>query len=320
MNPASQLPNFGRIGVIGAGALGALYGARLARIGADVHLLARSDYEEARQQGYHIRSWQGDFRVHPPVYRTAADMGPCDLILIGMKATENRSLPALLAPTCHPQTLVLTMQNGLGNEEAIAAALATNFQITPEAAAGRVLGAVAFLCSTRVAPAVIHHTDHGRLRLAELSGPARPRTHQLAELFQRADFPCQVSDSLPLIRWEKLVWNVPFSGLGVAANANAEKVMRTPELRSAAATLMREVIAAANANGAPIHPSFEQAMFDATEPIGPYRSSMQIDFEEGRSIEREAILGEPLRRARAAGVPTPALELLHSIVLARTLK
>jgi len=302
----------GRIGVLGAGALGALYGLRMARAGYDVHILARSDYPVVSRDGYRVRSWQGDFTWRAPVYPDAHSMGPCDLLLVGMKATENAAFPSLLAATAHEKTAVLTMQNGLGNEDAIARALA---DVSGVDARERVLGAVAFLCSTRPEPGLIHHTDHGRVRLAEFSGPATPRTHQIARLFTDAEFPCEVSDSLALIRWEKLMWNVPFNGLGVGAgHADAAAVLADPELRAVAHRLMVEVRAAANANGAPVPESFIQRMFDATEPIGAYRSSMQLDYEAGRPLEVEAILGEPLRRARAAGVDTPTLTMLYSIV------
>ncbi|MBI1291789.1 2-dehydropantoate 2-reductase [bacterium] len=303
----------GRIGVIGAGALGALYGVRMARAGSNVHLLARSDYDAVREHGYRIRSWQGDFDLRVPVCTDAQSLGPCDLVLVGMKATENGAFPELLRHTCHESTVVLTLQNGLGNEDAIAAALETLHPGVP--ARERVLGAVAFLCSTRPEPGLIRHTDHGRIRLAELTGPATERTHQLAQLFIDADFPCEVSDSIGLIRWEKLMWNVPFNGLGVGAgHAHAEAVMRDPELRAVAHRLMMEVRAAANACGAPVPESFIQRMFDATETIGAYRSSMQLDYEAGRPLEVEAILGEPLRRARAAGVDTPTLAMLYAVV------
>jgi 2-dehydropantoate 2-reductase len=314
MNSNSTHSFKGRIGVIGAGALGALYGARIARNGHDVHFLARADYAVVRERGYRIRSWQGDFDIRVPVYTTAEDLGPCDLLLIGMKTTENHAFPQLLRASTHENTVIVTLQNGLGNEDAIAEALGAIYP-NGQDPVSRILGAVAFLCSTRPEPGLIHHTAHGRIRLAEMAGPAHSRTHQIARLFIEADFPCEVSDSLALIRWEKLMWNVPFNGLGVGAgHADAAVVMGNPELKACAATLMREVRAAANANGAPVPESFVQRMFESTETIGAYRSSMQLDYEAGRPLEVEAILGEPLRRARAAGVETPTLALLFAIV------
>lgn len=303
-----------RIGIIGSGALGALYGARLHRAGYNVHFLLRSDYDAVREHGLRINSWQGNFTIQPPIYRSAKELGSCDLLIVGLKATQNDLFPELLAPTTHEETAVLTLQNGLGNEEAILEALAAKFGHA-EASMERILGGVAFLCSTRPQPGVVDHTDHGRLAIAEFSGPATDRTRSIAAAFQEADFPCTVSDSLLKIRWEKLVWNVPFNGLGVAAHhADADIVMKDDPLFESAVTLMKEVIAAARADGVQIEPGFVGKMIEATRPIGAYKSSMQLDWEADRPLEVEAILGEPLKRAQKAAIPTPAMQLLYGIV------
>lgn len=294
----------GRIGVIGAGALGAFYGARLARAGHDVHFLMRSDYDAVRASGLQVKSFEGDFTIHPPVYQTPEELGRCDLLLIGLKSTDNAALPALLGPTVGSDTLVLTLQNGLGNEERIVEALGSG-------AAGRVLGGIAFLCSNRISPGVIHHIDHGWIRLGEFSGTATARTHAVAALFESAGIRCQVYDSLLRARWEKLVWNVPFNGLGVAEHANVEQVLASPELRQKARDLMLEVVAAAVADGIELDPAIVDKMMHNSESMGPYRTSMQIDHEARKPLEVEAILGEPLRRATCAGIETPHLKHLY---------
>src|SRR5438045_3289999 len=105
----------GRIGVIGSGALGGFYGARLARAGYDVHFLVRRDFEAVRDKGFEIRSCDGDFAIRPPVYPSPKALGRCDLLLLAIKSTDNDALPQLLGPTARQNTLVLTLQNGLGN-------------------------------------------------------------------------------------------------------------------------------------------------------------------------------------------------------------
>jgi len=302
-------PFRGKIGVLGAGALGAFYGARLSRAGFDVHFLLRSDYDAVQANGLQVRSFEGDFHIYPPIHRTAADMGPCDLILIGIKSTDNAALPNLLAQTVGPETLILTLQNGLGNEDAVAVAMGGG-----EENAQRVLGGIAFLCSNRIAPGIIHHMDHGWIRLGEFRGPAQPRTNAIGEMFRAASIRCEVYDNLLQARWEKLVWNIPFNGLGVAARANVQQVLQSLELRHLARGLMDDVLAAAEADGTPLDPVLADKMMKNSESMGPYRSSMQIDFEEGRRLEVESILGEPLRRARVAGALVPRLEMLYQLV------
>lgn len=304
----------GKIGVIGAGALGALYGARMARAGYDVHFLMRSDADTVRREGLSIRSAQGDFTIRPPVSTTPEEMGVCDLVLVGLKATDNGALPSILPPLVGPNTLILTLQNGLGNEDEIARVLAPEH---PDIRT-RILGGIAFLCSNRIAPGVIHHIEYGHVRIAEFTGPAQPRTHLIGKLFTDAELGCVVSDSLMHIRWEKLVWNIPFNGLGVGAeDADTRVVLDDPELRAVARGLMEETILAATADGVTITPDFPDTMMSYSEGMGPYKSSMQLDYANGRPLEVEPILGEPCRRALAAGLAVPRLQMLYGIVRRR---
>lgn len=309
----------GRIGIIGAGALGSFYGARLARSGYDVHFLMRSDFDAVMSAGLIVKSFEGDFSIRPPVYQSATDIGICDLVLVGLKSTDNAALPELLRPLCSTGTLVMTMQNGLGNEESIRQALlrlpadsASENQSDPSF---RILGGIAFLCSNRIAPGVIHHIDHGWIRIGEFAGLALPRTQCIAAMFQDAGIRCEVYDSLLKARWEKLVWNIPFNGLGVAAHAHTAEVLASPSLKREAQKLMQEVCLAAEADCIRVSRDLPDKMMRNTATMGAYRTSMQIDFEEGRPLELDAIIGEPMRRAQCGGIDTPHLARLYKKVL-----
>lgn len=299
-----------RVGIIGAGALGAFYGARLARAGHDVHFLMRSDYVAVKRGGLFVKSFEGDFHIRAQVYKSAAEMGVCDLLIVGLKTTSNGVLPELLADCSGSATQVLTLQNGLGNEQVVADALA----ITGADAAERVMGGIAFLCSNRTAPGRIHHIDQGWIRMGEFSAPVSDRTHAVAGLFTSAGIRCVVYDNLMQARWEKLVWNIPFNGLGVAARANVAQVLQSTELRGLAENLMQETVAAAGATGVPLDPEMPAKMLKNSETMGPYRSSMQVDYENGNRLEVESIIGEPVRRARAAGCDVPHMGMLYAVV------
>lgn len=303
-------PFKGRIGIIGAGALGAFYGARLARAGHDVHFLLRSDYETVKQHGLSVKSFEGDFHIKPPVYDSPESLGTCDLVLVGLKTTNNAALPDLLKHTITPETLVLTLQNGLGNEDAIAKALGAGSE-------KQILGGISFLCSNRIAPGVIHHIDHGQIRISEFGQPVSDRTHAVAALFTSAGIQCEVFDNLMRVRWEKLVWNIPFNGLGVAAQANVEEVLQSPELHDLARNLMLETVASAEKSGTSLDPAIVEKMLKNSESMGPYRSSMQVDFENGNHVEVESIIGEPMRRGRAAGASVPRMEMLYALIRQR---
>jgi 2-dehydropantoate 2-reductase len=201
--------------VVGCGAVGSFYGAKLAAEGHEVHFLLRSDYDVVRIKGVSILSPQGDFHVHPRAARTPEEIGVADLVLIGLKTTANDQFARLLPPLVGPASAVVTLQNGLGNEEQ----LARLFPIE------QILGGLCFVCLNRLQPGLIRHLDYGQVVLGEYQRPPQPRTHELATLFEQAGVPCTVADNLARTHWEKLVWNIPFNGLGVAGVAGYEAVI-----------------------------------------------------------------------------------------------
>ena len=198
-----------KIAVVGCGALGSFYGAKLCRDHQEVHFLLRSDYEVVRRRGVRIHSKEGDFNVRPKPARKPEEIGQCDLVLIGLKTTANEEFPRLLPPLAGPQTAVLTLQNGLGNEERLAELFAVE----------QIMGGLAFVCLNRTAPGVVHHIDHGHIVLGEFRRWPEPRTHDIATMFRHAGVPCDVTGNLARSHWEKLTWNIPFNGLGVASSA-----------------------------------------------------------------------------------------------------
>jgi 2-dehydropantoate 2-reductase len=301
------------IGIVGAGALGALYGGYLAAAGENVRFLMRSDWQVARRDGLRIiRPDRTELCLPIAAFSDAESVGPCDIVLVGLKSSENRALDRLLAPVTHERSVVLTLQNGLGNEEAIAAALSRAHGGDRRS---QVVGGVAFLCSYRMVPAVIDHISQGNIKIAEFVGPAQPRTREFGAMFERAGVGCQVADSLLAARWEKLVWNIPFNGMSVAADhADTEAMLADDELQALVRGCMEEAVAAARADGIELPASIIDRMISTTLTIGPYKTSMLLDYEARRSMEVEAILGEPMRRARAAGIPVPRMQALYAIV------
>src|SRR5262245_26008657 len=201
-----------KIAVVGCGAVGSYYGAKLCHTGQDVHFLLRSDYEAVRRHGVSIRSPDGNFNARPRCANSPDAIGPSDLVLIGLKTTANDQFPRLLPPLVGPHTAVLTLQNGLGNEEE----LAKLFPVE------QILGGLCFVCLNRVEPGVIHHMDHGLIVLGEFRRWPEPRTHDIASQFRNAGVNCKVATDVARAHWEQLVWNIPFNGLGVGSAAGYE--------------------------------------------------------------------------------------------------
>jgi len=292
-----------RIAIVGVGALGCYYGARLAKAGEDVHFLVRTGRAAVMARGIRVKT--PTERIHLKkvrAYGTPEEIGPCDLVVVALKATANDQLPRLLPPLVGTNTVVLTLQNGLGVEEPVAEVVG----------ADRVAGAICFIGCTRTAPGVVECLFPGLMLIGKFGKPAGERTHAVAALFQRAGVKCEAQNNLEEMRWKKLVWNVPFNGLALAAGGITTDVIMADEgLRLLARRLMEEVIDAAAKFGHGIPRSFIDLQFDRTAKMGAYSPSSLDDFRAGREIELEEIWGEPVRRAKSVGAPVPRMEMLY---------
>ena len=297
-----------KIGIIGSGALGLYYGAMLQRSSQDVHFLLRRDYHAIQKKGLQIHSCNGDFHL-PQIsgYQTPQEIGTADLVIVGLKTISNHHLIDLVSPLLGAETAILTLQNGLGNEDLLAEAFG----------AERILGGIAFLCSNRGEPGTVHHLGEGKIRLGEFSGGLSQRSRNLAEMFQAAGIPCDAVSDLRRARWEKLVWNIPFNGLSALLDNDVTDLLNHPPSKELVRDLMLEVIAGANAQGLeePIDgPEFSQQLISFTENMDPYRPSMMIDREEGLPLELEAIYAIPLQQAKDAGVNMTRIKMLHTLL------
>jgi 2-dehydropantoate 2-reductase len=293
------------IAVVGAGALGSYYGAKLARQGADVRFLMRADLEAVRKDGLRVQEQGAEWHIPAKAYGSTAEIGPVDLVVIGLKTTANADLEKLIPPLLHEGTLLLTLQNGLGNEELLAR----------HWGAGRVLGGLCFVCLNRIAPGVIEHYGHGTLSLGEFCRLPMERTNAIGALFSAAGVETRVVENLVTERWRKLVWNIPFNGLSIATGGKTcDFLLADPGLQKQVRALMAETIAAAAALGHPIPDDFIDLQIERTFPMGPYKPSSMIDWQLGRSVEVESIWGEPWRQGTAAGADLPRLGFLYQIL------
>lgn len=311
-----------KIAVVGCGAVGSFYGAKLAHAGREVHFLLRSDYEVVRRRGVLVRSPQGEFRVHPKCARRPEDIGTSDLVLVALKTTANDQFEKLLPPLIGSQTAVLTLQNGLGNEERLARFVAAH----------QILGGLCFVCLNRLEPGLIQHIDHGQIILGEFKRWPEPRTHDIAGLFSHAGVPCSVTDNLARTHWEKLTWNIPFNGLGVASAAGLEAFAGKPvqgQVQSCLTTdqlladphwsvlvreLMVEVITGARALGFALPDDLADKQIERTRSMGAYKASTLLDFERQQPLELESLFLTPLREATNSGLALPRLESLCRVL------
>lgn len=298
-----------RIGIVGTGAIGGWYAALLAEAGHDVHCLARTDFKAIQDNGLTIRN-KGQERIVRVASASpnAGTIGPCDLIVVTIKSTSNHALPELVRPLLGPTSIVVTLQNGMGNVEALAKLLPVE----------RVVAGLCFVCINRLAPAVIDTSLAGYVRMAAATGSINAAVETCVATFAGAGVDCQAEASLESVLWKKLCWNIPFNGLSIAGGSiTTDLILANPALNERAYVLMKEVQDAAVARGHGFEDTHIKRQFVVTVGMGPYRPSSLIDFVEGRDVEVDGIWGEPLRRGLAAGVKMPETEKLVAEIKAR---
>jgi len=214
-----------KIAIVGCGAVGLFYGAKLALSGENVHFLMRSDYEHVKRKGIKIESIKNknEYLSNPSVYNSPHEIGSCDLVIIAIKATDNNFLENLIPPLLNKETAILTLQNGLGNEQFLAEKFGHS----------RIMGGLCFVCLNRTSSGVVKHIAQGAISSGEYSGLPLPRTHDIALLFKSSGVPFLVAESLIEQRWKKLVWNIPFNGISITAGCiDSEKILEDESLFS----------------------------------------------------------------------------------------
>jgi 2-dehydropantoate 2-reductase len=320
------LPSNPSFAIVGSGAIGSYYGGRLAQSGLPVHFLLRSDYDHVRAHGLKITSIAGDFHLAPShlnIYRSTADMPKVDIVLVTLKSTDNPALADLIPPLLHESTAIITLQNGLGNEDHLASLFGAH----------RIIGGVAFTCINRLSPGVISHTDHGHIHLSdwylaprEHTGGARsaasPTPNQqdpsrailLAHLFTQSRIPTTPVDNILFTRWSKLTWNIPFNGLTTILDVPTDQLIATPEAIHLIEQIIQEIIQTAAATGIHLPPDIAARQIRLTQSMGPYLTSTQLDRRHRRPLELESLFLKPLAVARLHEIPVPRLQMLSYLL------
>ncbi len=298
--------------VIGAGALGGLYGGMLAKAGFDVHFLFRSDADHVRKHGLKVESKWGDFQLSAVnVYDRAEAMPACDVTILALKTTQNHLLPELLPGPTGTGGSVLVLQNGLNVETQVAAIVGP----------GRVFGGCCFLCCNKVGPGHVRHLDYGRIVFARYDSkhdsPAEvdPQARSIAADLQAAGIDAHAVADLWLTRWRKLMWNIPFNGLSVVLNATTQELIEDAATAELARAIMEEVATASAACGHLQPADAIDQTLQHTRQMVPYDSSMRLDYLAGRPMELEAILKNPLVAAANMGVAMPNVRMLYQQLL-----
>ena len=292
-----------RYGIIGVGAIGGYYGSKLAYSGQEVHFLSHSDYEFVKEHGMQVDSCNGSFHLDQVnVYQNAVDMPKCDVVIVGLKTTNNHLLPELLSPLLHEHTAVVLIQNGIG-VEADVQKMFPNVQL---------IAGLAFICSAKTEPGRVNHQCYGSINLANYSCKDESLFNSILKDFTDANIQAA---SVPYdeARWKKAVWNMPFNGMTVALNTRTDLLLKNPATRQLIRDLMIEVVGASRALGVSgVDETFVEKMIQMTDEMTPYSPSMKLDFDFHRPMEIYYLYTRPIEIARAAGFRMAKLEMLEA--------
>ncbi len=300
-----------RILIVGAGAIGAFYGALLAKSGCDVAVVCRSDYPIVKQQGYQIDSHLlGRWRFMPSqVVTQAADyQGVADYVILCSKITPDSDRVALIRDAISPDTAIVFIQNGVEIEQELSDAFPDN----------DVISGLAFICCNRLTPATITHLAYGRLTLGNVPRGVSAKTQTLIDLFQQSGIECIGMDDIITGRWIKCIWNAPFNPLSVLSGGLATLDILTTQ-EAFIRRIMQEVSDIAAACGHPLPADIIDNNIESTYKMPPYKTSMLLDFENGRPLETEAILGNAVRASIRQQLDSPNLNALYALMQLRQL-
>jgi 2-dehydropantoate 2-reductase len=311
-----------KIVIAGAGAIGGYIGARLAKAGADVVLFARGPHLRAMEErGLRVVSSDGDFEVRPAVTGDLSTIGTADVVFLGVKAHGLTALAPALRQIYTPDTVVVSTQNGIpwwyfqghGGEldglrlEHVDPGGAIAAAIEPE----RVVGSLAYFATDVAEPGVIHHTEGNKMSLGEPNGTRTERSKAIAEALIAAGLRCPVSTRFRHEIWVKLLGNVAFNPISALTGGTLEQLVRHAETAGLVREIMAETQAVAGKLGIEMSISIDQRMAGA-EKVGAHKTSMLQDYEAGRPMELDAVVGAVIELGHRLGVPTPATRAMYA--------
>jgi len=295
--------------VLGAGAIGTLYGHVIARAGAEVSVVSRSEYELISKDGYQVKSLHiGDSNFKPKhVIRDTKEWPEAapDLLLVCMKVLDNLDQVELMRPVVGIKTKIILIQNGIDIEPPIQAAFPDN----------EIISALAFVQVSRVAPGIVEHFSYGELTIGTYPKGIGEGCRLFGQLLEHGGIPGKLTDDVVNARWQKCLWNAPFNPTSALAGpTKTHTILNEPVGEALIRDMMQEVFDTAAAAGHPLPDGIIDQYVQATKDVRPYKTSMALDAQYKRPMETEAILGNTVRIAKRLGVVTPKLDTLYALM------
>jgi 2-dehydropantoate 2-reductase len=297
-----------KILIMGAGAVGLFYGARLQRTGEDVYYCARGEnLRVLRERGLEVKSFQGDFNLQVKATDDPREFAPYELILFCVKSYDTIATARLLDGCLAEGGAVMTIQNGVENETALCTVLPRE----------SVMGGNARVGAELTAPGKLLHTASGIIEFGELDGSETPRAQRMAEAFKRAEVFGQFTRDLKSVRWKKLMGNNGTNTVSALARCTLGEMFADPESDALVLRLINETAMVGRAEGAKISDEDVEALYNVARNFSnasAIKTSTLQDLERGKRLEYDAISGAVVRAARRHGLSVPATETVHALL------
>jgi 2-dehydropantoate 2-reductase len=311
-----------KIAIVGAGAIGAFLGAKLALSGEDVYLIARGAHLQAMQtHGVRVQSPEGDFEAHPNATDDYESVGPVDFVFLTVKAHSLTEIAPQIAPLLGPETAVVSAQNGIpwwyfhshgGPFDGTAIESVDPGGVVAQAIdPSRIIGCIIYPSTVIVQPGVIEHIEGNRFSIGELDGTSSDRCKTLAAALIGAGLKAPIRSRIRHDLWVKLLGNVVFNPMSALTGATLEEMATHPESSAIARAVMAEADEVAVALGIRLPLTIDQRM-DGARKVGVHKTSMLQDLESGRPMELESVIGVVIELGEKLGLPMPHTRTLYS--------
>ena len=295
-----------RIAVMGTGAVGGYFGAKLAAAGHEMVFVARGQHLEAmRRSGLRIESPHGNLHVRDALFTdTPAAAGVVDLVLFSVKSYDTEPAAQAIAPLIGDMTVILSLQNGIDNPEKIARLWDVR----------RTLAGVVYIGAQILGPAVIFHSAGGKIVFGQQHAEDRAAAELIERTLSGAGISCSISEEIQKVQWTKLLWNAPFCAISSLCRANVKQILESEPLKKLAIDCMAEVQAAALTQNIVFPESLFEETLAFSAGLDNFKPSMLQDLLAGKPLEYEAFNGIVVKRLRQAGKAAPVNQCFYALL------
>lgn len=294
-----------KVCVMGAGAVGGYFGGKLALNDNDVSLIARGEHlESMKESGLGVKSEvHEDFQISVNATDDPKEIGTVDLVVVTVKAYDTEEAAELIEPLVGENTMILSLQNGIKNEEILAEIHGKD----------KVVGGVAYILSRIEEPGIIHHESLGRIEIGEMDGKITERLDDIKDVFENSGVGCEISTNIKKVLWRKLAFNCALNAITALTENSLDVILEIEGSAQIFQAAIREAVKVGAATGVDMDDDeIVNDLMDVAEEAGPMKSSMLYDRNKGKKLEIDPLNGKVIEMGDDLNIETPVNKTLYA--------